>query len=322
MPAISAEHLELIRSAAEANDLGAHAAQLQSLARPSVILATKRAKAASIPLGATKFGGLPDVPDSFEWPAWNREPHTFLAQVNLADIAARTLGLPAEGLLSFFFCLGGMETTRPQATDVGVIHYSRNEPLSRRQAPPRARELKSCSVRCIPYPSLPPAYNGEVARLWGLDFLEDQENGDELDAAYAEVIETIDQAIGINQLSSAEGFNYHQLLGYPEPVQFAPVEVDIERAFQREVQERPFRLLKSGWQMLKFLATGTISPDSPTSIPVDPVRCKDWQLLLMLQEDEHAGLRLVDSGRAYFMLPREELANANFERPWTMVEYH
>ena len=52
--------------------------------------------------GASRFGGLPDLPRSAEWPMYDAGPYRFLGQVNLADGIARNDVLPVSGLLSFF----------------------------------------------------------------------------------------------------------------------------------------------------------------------------------------------------------------------------
>ena len=65
-------------------------------------------------LGATRFGGQPDVPADFVWPAYEGEsydnvvkdrPLTFLAQFNCAELARFDTEhlLPDHGLLSFFY---------------------------------------------------------------------------------------------------------------------------------------------------------------------------------------------------------------------------
>ena len=68
-------------------------------------------------LGATRFGGQPDVPADFVWPAYGGEsydnvvkdrPLTFLAQFNCAELARFDTEhlLPDHGLLSFFYETG------------------------------------------------------------------------------------------------------------------------------------------------------------------------------------------------------------------------
>jgi uncharacterized protein YwqG len=59
------------------------------------------------PIGGTRAGGRPDLPDGVEWPVTEEtgEPMPFILQVNLADAAPFDVEgvLPKTGLLSFFF---------------------------------------------------------------------------------------------------------------------------------------------------------------------------------------------------------------------------
>ena len=81
--------------------------QLISLLRPAIALTATRSDDAQIPLGASKFGGAPDVPLEFEWPMWNEKPLGFLAQINLEEVALFDVEgvLPKSGLLLFFLSL-------------------------------------------------------------------------------------------------------------------------------------------------------------------------------------------------------------------------
>jgi len=54
-----------------------------------------------VPVGASKLGGVPDLPADLEWPAWGGRPLDFLAQIDLAELEIET-GLPKQGLLLFF----------------------------------------------------------------------------------------------------------------------------------------------------------------------------------------------------------------------------
>jgi uncharacterized protein YwqG len=53
-------------------------------ARPSVRLRRAAADDAEIPVGATKFGGSPDLPAGTPWPMRDRRPLGFVGQVALA----------------------------------------------------------------------------------------------------------------------------------------------------------------------------------------------------------------------------------------------
>jgi uncharacterized protein YwqG len=122
------EHLELVKKASEACDLGEYTGQFQALIRPSVVLATSRAKAAELATGGTKIGGTPDMPDSVEWPHWRGQPLSFVGQINLSEIAPFQLGLPRGGLLLLFFSFDGeLQATSPQNSGAGVVLYVAEE---------------------------------------------------------------------------------------------------------------------------------------------------------------------------------------------------
>lgn len=86
--------------------------KLESLGRNSIQL--KIVGKETHKLGATRFGGKPDVPPDFVWPTYEGEsydhvvkdrPLTFLAQFNCAELAQfdKEHLLPDHGLLSFFY---------------------------------------------------------------------------------------------------------------------------------------------------------------------------------------------------------------------------
>jgi hypothetical protein len=74
---------------------------------PAVILGATRLSAseeAASPLGQSRFGGLPDLPEGTAWPAHRKVALTFVGQIRLEDLAPLgvTPPLPPHGLLSFF----------------------------------------------------------------------------------------------------------------------------------------------------------------------------------------------------------------------------
>src|SRR5947209_1881972 len=75
------------------------------LSRPSIRLLTTRVDESSFPIGASKIGGVPDLPADIAWPQCHGLPQSFLAQIHLADIASyeRESLLPHRGLLWFFY---------------------------------------------------------------------------------------------------------------------------------------------------------------------------------------------------------------------------
>jgi hypothetical protein len=313
---VSTYHRQLVCDAAVANDLGPYVERLQALIRPSIVLATSRAKASSLAVGTTKIGGAPDLPESLPWPEWNRQLLAFYGQINLTDIAPFELGLPTEGLLSFFFATD-MDATRAQCTGAGIVCRFTNQPLQRRKPPPRAPDpFRSCAVNIISYPSLPWGYSLRDQDMWGLDFVQQEDLHD----AYAECVDSIKSTLHI-------GDDHHQFLGYPRPVQHTPIEICMQRA--RTVPPPPpllHRVQHSLWEGFKNFALSrnppinTPLPEASRS-PDDLERCRDWKLLLELREDENADIQLIDSGRIYFMYPSEQLRCGDFSMPWTMLDF-
>ena len=83
------------------------------------------------PIGATRFGGEPDLPPNVAWPTVDGEVMTFAAQLDLDGpkrySAAREL--PATGLLSFFYAFG--DDARVPAR---VLHIATRDGRRRRAA--------------------------------------------------------------------------------------------------------------------------------------------------------------------------------------------
>ena len=78
--------------------------QIMALVRPAIALIPEAADEDDIPLGATKLWGMPHVPPAFAWPKSDEMVFGFLGQINLEDVGTTyDLGLPSNGLLSFWF---------------------------------------------------------------------------------------------------------------------------------------------------------------------------------------------------------------------------
>lgn len=80
--------------------------------RPIISIATMSDDGTALPLGASKFGGRPDVGENFEWPTCELGPLGFLGQINFTEIfgsvATYFYGLPRRGHL-LLFAYDGME---------------------------------------------------------------------------------------------------------------------------------------------------------------------------------------------------------------------
>src|SRR5512143_4340192 len=65
--------------------LGAKREPLLRLALPAVRIFTE--PSTHCPLGDSRVGGAPDVPNDFQWPEFRGQPLAFIAQLNLAQFA-------------------------------------------------------------------------------------------------------------------------------------------------------------------------------------------------------------------------------------------
>lgn len=82
--------------------LGPIGTELAKLSKECVRMRTTPRADETISVGASKLGGLPDLPHDLAWPKWKTGYLTFVAQVNLADLPGSEL-LPNVGMLSFFY---------------------------------------------------------------------------------------------------------------------------------------------------------------------------------------------------------------------------
>lgn len=127
-----------------------------ALARPCLRMASEPADDSSIPIGASKTGGLPDLPRGFAWPPggdchaiYNDDTGGterlagFLGQVSLDEIAGSAAavlsGIPKAGLLSLF-CFQDFENDNPDAIGVLALHFSDGSSLVRTEPPEELTE--------------------------------------------------------------------------------------------------------------------------------------------------------------------------------------
>jgi len=119
---------------------------------PAVRLAVRREPDAALDVAQSKIGGAPDLPVGTFWPSWTppggeKRYLQFFAQVDLAEVAAAApgdpggLGLPADGLLSFFADFDPEQGDVPGPEAV-VVHFS-----------PADAQFTRCGLRLTPVPT-------------------------------------------------------------------------------------------------------------------------------------------------------------------------
>lgn len=101
---VEAETFEELMTLLDTHDFSAIAPQIKSLLLPQFEIVLSETDGKSLPIGSSKMGGFPDLPDSIEWPVNDGRAMSFLMQINLSELFEKqgTTALPTNGLLYFF----------------------------------------------------------------------------------------------------------------------------------------------------------------------------------------------------------------------------
>jgi uncharacterized protein YwqG len=237
----------LLKELLEAAGLVRVRTQIMQVALPSIRLKALPVDETQLELGASRFGGSPDLPAGYPWPKCDEFPLPFVAQINLSEMASYDPMhlLPAEGLLSFFFDIDAFFeswTTRHQSWRV---LYTRNTHTAlQRVAIPelvaKRRCYRSSAVSCSAELTLPDysQYDSTSVERLGLSGL--LTNEEEL--AYYEV-----QARLAGTAETKYHSALHRLLGHPDVVQW-----DMHRDLEGALTE---------WQLL-FQMDSDGAPDT------------------------------------------------------------
>lgn len=259
----------------------------------------KSSESAPVPIGASKLGGLPDLPPGTPWPRRGERPLMFLAQFNLADLPKPDVqpGLPASGLLSFWYDTAD-EPWGFDPKDRGSFQVlytdAPTDQLHRTDLPEFVRgdldhdphwEWKPFS-ECGIQTSGPLDYNLDRLK----EDLYDADNDESQDLA-----ERLD-----DMLSEPKGF--HRLLGWADTIQG---EMTLN-----------CQLVSNGIYLGRAIpeADKARADQLATGAP-------DWTLLLQLDTDEDGpGWMWGDAGRLYYWIRKQDLARADFSNVWGVLQ--
>ena len=280
----------------------AHASdQLPNALLPAVRIKTESTSLDKLPLGASRFGGLPDVPEDFVWPQKNDVPLAFLAQLNLQEVAPFDLEkqLPEGGWLYFFYDAEeqpwGFD---PQ--DEGawrVIFVDASQELTRVKSPERLPEYanyfaeNACRLEYEEEVELPNyGYDYEPFLSLGIG------EGEDISEDYENLVEKIHGSKPDEDALDAGP--YHHLLGYPQLIQFE----DIRHHCQ---------LVANG------ISHGGDQDEESPQVQALLATASDWILLLQIDTDEDGpGWMWGDIGRVYFCIRKQDLQARIFDAVW------
>jgi uncharacterized protein YwqG len=344
--------------------LGRHAEALLSVARPALRLVAEdaskcapvvpaapgsddarrarrappeaRIEGSAQAFGRTRLGGVPDVPDGFQWPTrWRTRvrygdrieagaPLSFVAQINLAELppvdGAETQ-LPTCGMLWFFYDARFLTYDAEDADGFRVV-YSEAGPDDLRRA--EVPEGWGTSGDADPFEPFDPVVLAPRAELSLPSPHADPERGLPLEdeselEAYHEMVERWD-LVGVDaQVSTASDEHptlplpVHRIMGWPFLIQNDNMEAECEASTRRE------GVLGKLGDVVPAVTTGGSTEDEQRAF--ERAARDSWQLLLQVDSDDAAGMMWVDSGLLYFWIRKDDLAARRFERVWCVMQY-
>lgn len=266
----------------------AHLAEhIDLLVHNSIRLLAKSADEANMPVGASKLGGLPDLPPHISWPQWQGVPQSFIAQIRLEELQAYDTAklLPPKGQLWFFYAsqqdVYGDDPANKGAWQVLFVE-SGLEHLQRLPAPTHpayAGCFKPCSFSYTSELTL--AVQPEL-EIPGLQWDNDQQK--KYDTVFAAFHKDDDFSIP-----------HHRMLGF----------ADVLQDDMRE-QCQLYNLGITDW-------------DTPEAKKLAQ-SANDWQLLLQVDSDETIGMRWASSGRLYYWAKEADLQSGQLSDTWLVLQ--
>lgn len=265
------------------------AAELAALAEPSFKITTRRVPFAELPLGASRFGGSPDVLPGFTWPDRDGVPLSFLAQLDLAEV--RAPGVPDHGWLLFFNEAAGLTWGhKPEHADrsaVVFVEADRNA-LTRVEHPepdPGGGPFHPCALTFEIVIDLP--------YVWD-HILED--HGLVVERYNWEAYGSVEDRLNCTEAAAdLPYYSHHHFLGHPQLVQ---------NDMRSECLLVPKHAAHSG--------DAELAKPQPST---------DWRLLMQIDTDvDGPGWQWAGGGRLYYWIRYADLAARSFDKVWVFLQ--
>ncbi len=275
-----------VRAAFVAAGLSRLLKDIDLVSKASIRLYTTPAGEYDISIGASRFGGVPDVPPGFSWPEWKGLPQSFIAQINLDDVHQYDTNgvLPQSGMLWFFYD-AQQETYGADPADLGgwrVILSDNYSGLQRTPAPanlPAASQFKACSTSFASEITFSQQPKLEIPDF---DWTDDEQQ------KYETLLSTFPNPADHAAL-------HNRLLGNPETIQ---------DDMRLECQ---------------LASHGVTDINDPRAAELSK-GAKNWQLLLQIDTDERIGMRWASTGMIYYWITGSDLQAHRFDHTWLVLQ--
>lgn len=263
--------------------------RIKRLARPSLRIRTSPTSLDALKPGQSRIGGAPDLPPAFQWPRHDGLGLSYLAQLDLADLAAQpaVLPLPRQGSLAFFY--DSEQRTwgfDPKDRGSAVVAYFPGPASSLvRTAIPadvsEAGRFQCCSLKYNPDQNLPDAWS----------------------QYYAPQLSEEEKTLLFNYHDAVRGESNaprHRIGGHADCIQ-NPMELECQL-----VTNGLYCGNATGYEdpRRKILAAGAL----------------DWRLLFQLDTDDDAGMMWGDCGTLYYWIREEDLRAPDFDKCWLILQ--
>lgn len=275
-----------VRAAFEAAGLSRVLKDIDSLAKDSIRLHTKLAGEYDLSMGASRIGGVPDVPSDFKWPERKGVPQSFIAQIALEEVHPfdRDGELPSRGMLWFFYD-AKQETYGADPADKGGWQVQFREDysgLQRIAAPanlPAESQFKAATVSFANEITLSQSPKLDVPKF---DWTDDEVH------KYETLLSTF-------PTQEEHGAVHHQLLGNPQTIQ---------DDMRLECQ---------------LAANGVSDINDPRAKELSK-GANEWQLLLQVDSDDEIGMEWGSTGMLYYWLKAADLKKSVFDGAWLVLQ--
>lgn len=275
--------LNEIKQSMSEHGLARYFERMHQYARNAICINPVKTPEAEIPVGSSKFGGHPDLPEGFQWPYRDEGyPLLFLCQFNLSEVAPYDLEgkLPHEGMLYFFYDVGPAPRQYfLDDRDGWAVRYHPDCNVTRQNGPQelpgyfRAGRLEYATRTELPF------HFSDLIKLADLQGHE-----------YFDLWEWDDEVMNANP----DGTDIStKLLGHSSPVQTCGMELDCEENHR-----------------ILYGTEGCRYED-----PKDPRNALRWVQLLQL--DSHRDIGWIwdnGYGRVYLWIEAEDLKQRRFDR--------
>ncbi len=260
---------------------------IDRLARPSIRLKASSVAESTVPMGASRLGGTPDLPTNIAWPALNGVPQSFIAQLRLADVQPYDTEhkLPQSGMLWFFYD-AKQETYGADPADQGgwrIYYVNGDQPaLQRTAAPPtlpKESQFKPCALSFASEITLSQQPTLEIPDF---DWTDDEQK------KYEDLLATFPSA-------ADHATMHHRLLGNPDTIQDD---------------------MRLQCQLVSHGVTDTNDPRA-AELSKDAL---EWQLLLQIDSDEQAAMEWGNAGMLYFWIQAADLQAQRFDTSWLAMQ--